>query len=545
MKNPYNVRISIVFFALCVCFAIITFNLYVIQIRQHAFFTNLGEKQYAVTVTTYPPRAPILDRTGSLLAMNKDSLAAFVLPRSLSNEAQLKKFLSRNFPHALAALPSHKDTYFMYVQRRLTENQLACITNSNVADVQILTEPSRFYPCQAAAQIIGFTDIDNRGLCGIELMFNDKLAGKPSVNCLEKDARSGKCYFTKQTKQEGTSAQPVTLTIDSTLQFLVQEELQNALENLHAKESSAVIVNPQTGEILAMATVPGYDPNDTKTIDAEATKNKVITETYELGSVIKACAALAALEEGVVTLEEPIDCENVKTAYFNGRKINTVPSSVAGIIPFCQVIEKSNNIGTAKVAQRLGTKLYDHYRKLGFGTPTGIQLPGEQKGFVNHPDNWSKQSLISLSYGYEISATLLQLARVFSMIANRGYECAFTILANDPKAGIGKKLYSDRAINDLRTILENTTVRGTAQKARIANYTVLSKTGTANLLVDGTYRTDKNIYTCAGIIEKGNYKRVIITFVKEVPKKGMYASTIAAPLLERIAEKMLIHEKVL
>lgn len=544
MKNPYKVRISYVFFALSVCYAIIAFNLYVIQIRQHDFFSNLGEKQYAVTVTTYPPRAPILDRNGSLLAMNKESLAAFVLPRSLTDEKALNKFLARHFPNALHALPNHKDTYFMYVQRRLTQAHIDCIKKSGLADVQLLTEPSRFYPAESCAQIIGLTDIDNKGLCGIELYCNEKLAGKPSINYLEKDAHSNLSYFTKQTKKEGTPAQPVTLTIDNTLQFLVYEELLDAMEKLQAKESSAVIINPQTGEILAMASAPGFDPNNTREINLDTTKNKVVTEAYELGSVIKTFAALAALEEGLVTLDEPIDCENVKTAFFNGRKINTVPSSVAGIIPFCQVIEKSNNIGTAKVAQRLGPSIYEHYRRLGFGTATGIQLPGEQKGFVNPPAAWSKQSLISLSYGYEISATILQLAHAFCIIANHGRDCALTLIKPEHLQPLGPKLYSDHAINDIRTILENTTVRGTGHHAAIKGYRILCKTGTANLLVNGAYSTDKNIYTCAGIVEKDSYQRVIITFVKEVPKRGMYASTVAAPLLEHITEKMLIHEKI-
>jgi cell division protein FtsI (penicillin-binding protein 3) len=274
----------------------------------------------------------------------------------------------------------------------------------------------------------------------------------------------------------------------------------------------------------------------------------VITEAYELGSVIKVLAALAALEEKVVTEDELIDCQHSKTAYVEGRKINTVPSSVAGIIPFTEVIEKSNNIGTAKVAMRVGTKIYDHYTRLGFGKKTGIELPGEHKGFVNHPNNWSKQSIISLSYGYEISATLLQLGHAFCLIARDGYPVKPTCVL-DPKPHMpdapSERLYSHETMEIMRRILENTTLRGTAKKAGIKGYRVMSKTGTANMLIDGQYNPTKNIFTCAGIIEKDDYQRVIVVFIKETQKKNMYASTVAAPLFERIAEKTLIHDKII
>ena len=174
------------------------------------------------------------------------------------------------------------------------------------------------------------------------------------------------------------------------------------------------------------------------------TKNTVVTEAYELGSVFKICVALAALEEGVVTPDELIDCKNTKTTFIDGRKINTVHE--AGIIPFEEVIAQSNNIGIAQVAQRLGTKIYDHYPRLGFSKKSGIPFPGENKGFINPPNKWSKQSIISLSYGYEVSANLLQLARAFSIIANGGYWIDPRITFDNQLPRNKKKLYSDESI---------------------------------------------------------------------------------------------------
>lgn len=539
-SKQYKIRSAIVFLFFCMLYACIMFNLYLIQIKNHEFYTHLGEKQYLVTITQAPPRAPIYDRSGiTCLALNKDSVSAFILPKSLDAPETLKPFLKKHFPQAFVRLNEHHNSYFMYIKRRLTNEQIALITKSNIQDIKLLSEPSRFYPVQAAGQIIGITDIDNNGLFGIEMQYNNRLAGSPSTFTLEKDARSGHFYFQKKTKIQGRPGTPITLTIDSDLQFILNEELQNTIEEHQAKEGSAIIINPRNGEILAMTNSPGFDPNNTEHLtDMETTKNKVVTEVYELGSVIKACSALAALENGSVTLDELIDCENKLTTYMDGRRINTVPQTVAGLIPFSEVVAKSNNIGIAKVAKRVDTKIYDYYKRLGFGTKTGIPFPGEQKGFVNHPQNWSKQSIISLSYGYEISASLLQLARAFSIIANDGYDVIPTlILEETPQKTSQKKLFSTDSVNGIKEILYK-------RLPTITDYKLMYKTGTANTLINGEYDQSKNIFTCAGIVEKGDYQRVIVVFIKEVAKKNVYAATVAAPLLMQVAKKLLIHDQI-
>lgn len=553
MNVSAKTRTSIIFLLLSGLYGIVACRLYYIQIINNNFYANLGEKQYNVTLTIYPPRAPIYDRSGNhFLAMNKDSVAAFILPKALENRAQLEPFLKRHFNAAYKRLKDNPPSHFMYIARRLTPEQIQLITNANITDIKFLNESGRFYPNESAGLVIGITDIDNKGLFGLELVYNAQLAGKPTTQILQKDARSGRFYFTHETTIWGHEGTSVRCTIDNNLQFLAYEELVKTIEQCHAKEGSIIVMNPNTGEILALAHVPTFNPNNTRILDMDLTKNPVVTETYELGSVIKVLAALAALEEGVVTPDELIDCEGVKTTYIDGRKVNTVPSSVAGVIPFSQVIEKSNNIGIAKVVRKLGPRLYDHYIRMGFGHKTGIAFPGEPDGFVNPPDNWSKQSLFSLSYGYEISATLLQLARAFCIIANGGYAIKPVLMIDDRSQILrGSPLYSATTIETIKNILEGTVLQGSAQKARIQGYRIMGKTGTANLLVNGSYSYTKNIYTFAGIVEnsaptrtKGSYQRVIVTFVKDVSKHNVYASTIAAPLFEKIAERMLIHDKI-
>jgi cell division protein FtsI (penicillin-binding protein 3) len=573
MIQSFKFRSTIVFFIFVALYAAVGVNLYFIQIKHHDFYKKLADQQYHVTITQTPLRGPIFDRSGrNYLAMNKDYIAAFILPTQLTDKKHTLSFLEKHFPHAAQRFELNKQKHFMFIKRRLSAQEIDLIKTEKNPDIFLLSEPGRYYPLTSASPIIGLTSIDNKGLLGVELLYNHNLAGKPTTCHLEKDARSGYYYFKKETTVQGDIGHPLHLTIDADLQFLVQDAVQQTIDKFQASQAAVIIMNPNNGEIISMLSYPYFDPNNSHMAHSENFKNKILTDAHELGSVMKVCAALAALEEGVVTPDELIDCKNCLTTQIDGRTINTVQAH--GIIPFTDVIALSNNIGIAIVAKRLGTSLYDHYKKLGFGCKTGIKFPGENTGFLNPPELWSKQSIISLSYGYEVSMTLLQLASAFSIIAT-GYKTVPTLLRssyakapedfqqgfvgqalqNDysnpvrPELVEGnerqKKLYSDATLNTIKNILEKTTVYGTARKAAIKGYRVMSKTGTANMLIDGTYNPDKNIYTCAGIVEKDNYQRVIVTFVKEAQQKNIYASTVAVPLFESVAERMLIHDKII
>lgn len=540
-----KIRIFAVFTFFCTLYGIIIVNLFYIQIKRHDFFSNLAHKQYHVSITRSPARAPIIDRNGNVLATNKEQMSAFIVPNQLASPETLQAFLAEQFPEALERMEKYKNHKFMFVKRKLSPQEIQCIKAINLPDLHLISEPNRYYPSAAAGQLVGITNIENKGLFGIEMHYESLLAGTPRTYTLEKDARSGYYHFKKETTVEGSLGKPIQLTIDSNLQFLALEELKKTIEQFNAKEGSVLIMDPITGDILVMVSMPSFDPNNTSLLDIAATKNRTITETYELGSVFKVFTALAALEENVTHADEPIDCHNKTTTYLDGRKINTWKAH--GTIPFSQVIESSNNIGIAIIAKRLHDKLYDHLRRLGFGKKVGIPFPGEQNGFVNPPHNWSKQSIISLSYGYEVTATLLQLARAFCIIANGGYSCTPRLIMNNASDHNNdhEQLYRTETIDVLKEILRNTTLHGTARRASVKGYNVMSKTGTANLLENGTYTFKKNIYTCAGIVEKDDYKRVIVVSIKESPRPHLYASQVSAPLFERIAEKVLIHDKVL
>ena len=539
-------RLTSLFLFFCCVYIVIIANLYRIQIHQHRFFHELGQKQYSTVITIPVSRAPIYDRNGQCLAFNKECISACIIPSECKNQDIVLSFLKQHFSASVERFLQHRTSNFMFIKRRLNADEQALIEQCAIPELRIVCEENRYYSSESAGSIIGITDIDNKGLFGIELQYNHLLSGKPTTVQLQKDARSSLFYFNKETKIAGTEGTPVTLTIDATTQFLVSEELKETTSAHNAYEGAVVVIDPKNGDILAMANYPDFDPNHTENLDIAATKNRAITERYELGSVLKVFAALAALEEGVVTPDEIIDCKNAKTAYVAGRKVNTVHGN--GAIPFWQVIADSNNIGTSTVTLRLDQKLYDHYKRMGFTDTTGIGFPGEQQGFVNHPDNWSKQSILSLSYGYEVAITILQLAQAFAMIANDGC-MVHPRLILDPapiqKLALQPRLYSTQSIAAIKDILEKTTTQGSCKRARIKGYRIMSKTGSANTLVNGVYNTDINRFTCSGIVEKDNYQRVIVAYIKAPFKKGCYASSMVVPLFERVAEKILIHDRII
>jgi len=534
-------RLIIIFFTFVSLYLFLAVNLYRIQIQNYDFFNERAKKQYGMTMTVTPPRAEIVDRTGSQpLALNIQAIAGFIVPKKIKHPDILIPFLQENFKEAAERLKKQPKNHFMFIKRRLTPEEIELIEQHDISDIKFLKEPSRYYPVAGVGPIVGITDIDNQGLFGIEKICNTTLAGTPTTYELEKDCRSKRFYITRETKVKGTHGKPVMLTLDSLLQFLVYDELKDHVEQMGSKTGSVLICNPENGDILVMANYPDFNPNTPELITQERTKNRIITDAYELGSIIKVFLALAAIEENVVTADEIIDCENKTHSRINGMPISTIKAN--GRIPFEDVIRFSNNIGVAKVAHRLGPKLYDHYLRLGFSKKLGI-FPGETPGRITHPSKWSKSSLTSLSFGYEISANLVQVAQALSIIANDGYLVPLHLLPANSKP-IGP-LYSEQAITQTKDILRKTVAQGASRKARINGYTVMGKTGTARLITNGRYDPRRHIFSFMAIVEKGSYKRVIVVSMKETTKKGYLASRVAVPLFERVAHKMLIHDKII
>ena len=536
--TPSKIRVIISFLFFLLLYSIIFVRFFLLQVNKKDFFKNLGNQQYNIDVKVTPPRAQIFERSGKIsLALNKKTKSAFVLPKKFNNKKQTMSFLKKYYPNAYKQIIKHPNKYFVWVKRKITKQEQAKISKKNIKDIQYLKETQRFYPFPSLAPVIGFTNIDNDGIAGLELKFNQTLAGTPTILKIEKDARSSKFYFKKEIQKQGENGKPIRLTIDDKLQFLVSRELEKTVLDHEAKEGCVVVINPLNGEILAMTSYPGFDPNSKNITDIENTKNKAVTECYEFGSVMKAITALSALQEGLVTLDEEIDCEG-KVTYIDKIRVENWKS--VDILPFKDVIRFSSNVGVAKIAKRLDTKLYDNFKKLGFGQPTNLGFPGERSGYLNPPEKWSRSSLFVLSFGYEVSGTIMQLAKAFSIIANGGYEInPKLIMKKETNKVLPKKLYSYDALEQTKDILESI-----GKKYKVGDFRIMGKTGTARMVIDGKYSKRRHVYTFAGIVEKDDYKRVIITFIKEPRRANIWASELTGPLFQRVAEKMVLHDRL-
>ncbi len=546
LARDYKIRVFTIMLCFLVLYVILALRLFLIQIRQEEFFKILARQQHEIEITLTPRRALIYDSSGKTpLAFNREVPSAFLIPQQLIEQDKTLRFMKKNYPDVYARLKQNPDKQFLWLERKLSPQKYALLEKRGLQDIHFISEYQRYYPFAATAQLLGFTDIDNKGTAGIELAFSDALGGQPAHVKFEKDARSGLFYFDKAIQKQGKRGRPLVLTIDANLQSTAYYELKEAVDELHAQGGSVLILDPDSGNIIAMTNYPTFDPNQKSVPSLETMKNSTVCECYELGSVMKAFCALAALEEHAVSYDEPIDCEG-RYGYINGVKVENPTISLLkkleennNILPFCDVIKYSSNVGIAKVAQRLGPKLYEHLRRLGFGSKTNVQFPGERSGFVNPPDRWSKPSLVVMSFGYELMATLLQLGKAFCIIANGGNEVQPTLLVTQQQSPT-KKLYSPQALNDLKNMLERV-----CERCQIPEFRIMGKTGTARCIKDGRYSSSAHNYTFAGIVEKGSYRRVVVTFIREPQEtKTIWASEVALPLFKTIAQRMIVHDRV-
>ncbi len=530
-KKEYNARLSIIFIFFAFIFTAITVRLYRLQIAQHALFARLATQQYSVQVELPPSRGQIFDRTGAAIACNYQRMSAFVLPHQLKDEKGTHAYLKKHFPKAQESLTKNPKRKFVWLERGLNPVRYEELVGNAPKDVHFIEEESRFYPYPALAPLLGKTDVDNNGIAGIELLHHEHLHGTPTLCTLEKDGRAVGHYFNKEVTLSGLPGHRLQLSVDHQLQHHAATEVAAFVRKFRAKGGGAIIMDPDTGEILSMVTCPWESETGSEV------KNIAVTEAYELGSVIKILSTLAALSEGVVTLDEEIDNEGSGTMFGNFKVDNW--KDLGGLMPFKEAIQHSSNVAIAKVTQKLGKDLYYHHlKRLGFGEKTGIEFPGDRSGTLAHPSKWSRYSIISMSYGYEIAASLMQLARALSIIANGGYDVRPTLhVVDGPQHG--QKMYRTEAVDQVKEILE-----GIGQKYGPKGIRSMGKTGTARVAEKGGYSNSRHLYTFGGIVEHGDWRRVIVTFIKEPKRAKLWASQIAAPLFGNIAQRLVVHDKL-
>ena len=495
-------------------------------------------------------RGSILDRNGNVLAMSVKRYKLYLDAKMIKDLKEIEDFLKK-FNITLDSL--HKELIkqkksYIPVQNNLSEQTALEIESAKIEGIGLESTYSRVYPeKKLAAHVIGKVNSQEIGTYGIEKFCNNQLTGE-NIKRSQYKIGGKKVFSDSLSDKNYDTANDIKLTIDRKLQFIVEEELENGLKKTKSKKAVAIIQNPHNGEILAMASLPTYNPNE-PVKDLNALKNGAISNAAEPGSTFKIVIVSAVLEEGLFKLYDKVNCENGKMKVA-GQIIRDHDKQK--IITVKQILEYSSNIGTAKLALKLGEeKFYKYIRLFGFNSMTGIELTGEEKGLLATTDRWSKRSLHTISFGQEMFATPLQTVNAFSTIANGGVLLKPRIIKS-----IGEKQYDSpepvrRVIDQdtaykVRQALEGVIKNGTGKSAKISGYSVGGKTGTAQKFDMQLKKYSKKHYMASfcGMIPAMNPEIVILVIFDEPGSADYYASSVAAPVFAKIAERATEYLKI-
>jgi len=551
-KNEGRLRLSI--FAAFFCFWIVAIFLRLLwlQIVDYGFLTQKAARQQQRSIEVAPPRGVIYDRKGRELAMSVQVDSIFAVPAEIPDQATTARLLARilhaDSKELLAKLGSSHS--FAWIARKLDNDTSARIHALNLRGIYFQKEPKRFYPKNdLAAQVIGYVGMDDEGLAGIERAFDQRLRGRPGKMLISMDARHRWFGRVEKNPEPG---QNVVLTIDEDIQHIAEKELQAAMEKTHAESGTVVIQNPKTGEILALANYPTFNPNSSRGVNPGSLKNRAVSNAYEPGSTFKMVTIAAALEEKVTNPNEVFDCQMGKIQV-GGRTIHDWKPY--GLLTVSEILQKSSDVGAIKIALRLGDdRMYKYIRGFGFGSQTGIELPAETRGITRPLSRWSKMSIGAISMGQEIGVSPLQLVSMTSAMANDGVWTPARIVAGStPNAegppGTAKTVVfhpgqQHRAISPLtaalmRKMLEDVVLRGTGHKAILDGYTSAGKTGTAQKINPLTHRYgSKDIASFSGFAPVNN-PAITMTVILDSPVGAHHGGDVAAPVWGRIAQQVL------
>jgi cell division protein FtsI (penicillin-binding protein 3) len=546
----YPTRVGSVFLGIFCCLALFTFILSLIQIFRSSYLVNKAAKQHNHIVELEPKRGTIYDRNLRSMALNVAAYSLFANPKTMTEE-QKQTAISKvagvlGVGRDFLQTRMDKDKHFVWLGRKIPQSQYEKLKDLKIPGLGFIRESKRFYPNGGlGAHVIGFANIDNTGLQGVELEYDKYLRGKKGMAQFLRDARQRDLLIEKDF-QEPQNGDDVVLTIDETIQFIAEKALEKAYLKHNARAASIIVLDPRTGEVLAFANRPTFRLDAPEASPAENRTNRAVAFVYEPGSVFKIVTATAALEENAVKEDEIFFCENGKYRVSNHILKDAHPK---GNLTFRQVIEQSSNIGTVKVAQRLGPdKVYEYAHRFRFGMRTGIGMTGEVGGLLKPTSQWSKTSIGAVPIGQEVTVTAIQLASAIAAIANDGVMMkpyfikeirnpdGAVVFQNTPKvlAQVMKKETSAR----LRSILQGVIDQGTAQLAKMKDVTAGGKTGTAQKVTGGTYSHDKFVASFIGFAPVEDPKLAIVISVDE-PHPAYYGGVVAGPAFREVVEDSL------
>ena len=534
-------------------FAGILARLFFLQVLHAAELTAKADRQHQKTVTVEGGRGSIVDRQGKILAVNMDVPSVFGIPTSLDNPAGVAHDLAR----VLHVRPDDierklkQERHFVWIARKLDPEQGRRLQALSLDGIGIVLEGRRFYPNGALlSHVLGFAGMDGQGLEGLERRYDKYLSGEKQFVVLQRDAL-GRTVFPKGISERvPVPGHSLTLTIDEFAQYVAEKELDEAVTAARAKGGMAIVMEPKTGAILAMALSPKFDPNAMSGMSADRWRNRIITDAYEPGSTMKVVVAAAALEERVMKPDSLIYGENgrmeiARTVIHDHEK--------SGWMTFAEVIQKSSNIGAAKIAMQLEeARLYRYVKAFGFGEKSDIDLPGEMSGLMKEPKDWGRRSLASIAMGQEIGVTPLQLVTAISAVANGGWLMKPYVVCEIRDAGghlvgriephVRRQPISTATARTLTDILEGVVTVGTGRKAAVPGYRVAGKTGTAQKIDPrtGAYSSSLLVGSFVGYVPAEDPRLAMVVVIDE-PKVEAWGGVVAAPVFRRIAEQVLPH----
>ena len=549
LRDSTKIRLYLLAACLLLWCGGICLRLVYLQIFRYGSFEQRAQRQQQRTVDVSARRGIIYDRAGRELAMSVSVDSAFAVPTEIPDLAGTVSLISRitkSDPHELLARCRAAKT-FCWVARKADAETAERIRSLNLRGIYFEKESKRFYPKrELAAQVIGYVGTDDEGLSGIEREYDDRLRGRPGEMLISVDAR--RKWFGSVEKQP-VPGENVVLTIDQQIQYIAERELQAALERTHAESGTIIVENPHTGEILALANRPTFNPNLTREITPEKLKNHAVSDVYEPGSTFKLVTISAALEEKLTRPDEVFDCQ-MGSIVINGMRIHD--SKPHGLLPVSDVLAESSDVGSIKIGMRLGDdRFYKYIRAFGFGQQTGIELPGETRGLTKPPNRWSRVSFAAISMGQEIGITPLQLAGLVSTMGNDGVWTAPRIVAatNEPQSAPQtiafhpaeqRRVISALTAAEMRQMMQGVVLHGTGKKALLEGYSSAGKTGTAQKVDPAThaYSHTKYVASFAGFAPINN--PVITVAVILDSAVGLHqGGQISAPVFQRVAQQVL------
>ena len=533
-------RFYLVLAVLCSLLALLVGRILSLQVldteRGREFLQNQGERRSVRTAEIPAYRGVITDRRGEPLAVSTPVVSIWADPRLLTTSERLPE-LAQVMGMDLATLQQKLDSYqgkrFMYLQRHRIPSDARAILEKRIRGVYGEREYRRFYPAgEVAAQLVGFTNVDGKGIAGLELAYDQWLRGAPGKKKYIKDLH-GEVVRDIGVVEPPRPGKDLKLSIDLRLQYLQHRELRRAVTASGAVSGSIVTLDARTGEILAMVNYPVYNPNSRKGLKPAHMRNRAMTDVYEPGSTMKALTLVAALESGRYTPDTVIDTSPGRIRV--GRKVYPDPRNY-GEITLTRVIQKSSQVGVTKIALDLGHEpIWEVFNRFGIGQPPGTGFPGESMGMLPNRPRWHATEKVSLAFGYGITASPLQLASAYAIFANQGPRQPVSLVALEGELPPGDPVVSPEIAGQVMQVLHAVTgEHGTARKARVPGYPVGGKTGTVHKVGPQGYIDDQYIALFAGVAPSDDPRIVTVVVINEPQGEAYGGGAAAAPVFSRV-----------